>query len=628
MGVAKESSFAMSEQPTLSTSALEEPTRTTAARSGIRLPQNIAGSTARGGEQRLRQTLLRLKHRKGMLRLAEGVLLALLGVVALLWGIFVVDWTFDLSRWPRLILELAAVTLGLSWLVARVGPMLVKRESLEELALELEQVHEIDSDLIAALHFKKSAVPGASVKLTDAVIEYVEDFSQGIDPLQTARWSKLAVPLAMVLGLSLSSVAATWVYPDVWQAFSQRLLLTGARYPTRTKLVALYVNGQRWDSAAQTTWEVRCPAENPIVLEATTSGEEPTVADWFVATSGGGPTTSTPLAALTGDEGRDAETIAASAVGSKTSEVLWRGEIAQLPASADAYVRLGDFVSESFRLKVVARPVVDLEWMIATRVRSGEAGAKTTAGSRPAISKSRNLIVRAGSQVSPIVMSLNKPLASGVLRWTEEGRPPLEISLQADGTDKGRWTTPPDQLPRLKQGVQYQLRLIDEDGLAVQPEISGSIRIEADRSPKIVAAVISKLVLPTAKPVLRYGVTDDYGVVAIKARLQLITEKSPGREVEVDVLQPMAVDTANTAVTGEFPLDLSPYGLAPGDELRVTLMAADDRGDASLKWESGSPILLKVTDQSGILAGLLESDQQTAKQLDAIIARELGIGGR
>ena len=38
------------------------------------------------------------------------------------------------------------------------------------------------------------------------------------------------------------------------------------------------------------------------------------------------------------------------------------------------------------------------------------------------------------------------------------------------------------------------------------------------------------------------------------------------------------------------------------------------------------PIVFQVTDESGILAGLIEADEKSARQLDQIIQRQLGIG--
>jgi hypothetical protein len=75
-----------------------------------------------------------------------------------------------------------------------------------------------------------------------------------------------------------------------------------------------------------------------------------------------------------------------------------------------------------------------------------------------------------------------------------------------------------------------------------------------------------------------------------------------------------------------FRIDLAALKLNKGDELRVTFIATDYRGDAEPQTSYSEPVLLNVTDRQGILSGLLETDEDSAQQLDAIIRRELGIG--
>jgi len=67
--------------------------------------------------------------------------------------------------------------------------------------------------------------------------------------------------------------------------------------------------------------------------------------------------------------------------------------------------------------------------------------------------------------------------------------------------------------------------------------------------------------------------------------------------------------------------------LVKSEELKVTFVAYDYRGEELESQRSFSePVIFQVTDRQGILSGLLETDQESAKQLDAIIRRELGIG--
>jgi hypothetical protein len=66
--------------------------------------------------------------------------------------------------------------------------------------------------------------------------------------------------------------------------------------------------------------------------------------------------------------------------------------------------------------------------------------------------------------------------------------------------------------------------------------------------------------------------------------------------------------------------------LTKGDEVHVTLEAIDFRGANAGQSARSEPIILRVTDESGVLAGLSEADERSARQLDAIIQRQLGIG--
>src|SRR5207253_1236936 len=75
---------------------------------------------------------------------------------------------------------------------------------------------------------------------------------------------------------------------------------------------------------------------------------------------------------------------------------------------------------------------------------------------------------------------------------------------------------------------------------------------------------------------------------------------------------------------GRHVLDLKPLGLAKGDTVRVTLEAIDYRGDRPGTPARSEPIVFTVTDESGILAGLVEADEKSARQLDQIIQRQLG----
>jgi hypothetical protein len=72
---------------------------------------------------------------------------------------------------------------------------------------------------------------------------------------------------------------------------------------------------------------------------------------------------------------------------------------------------------------------------------------------------------------------------------------------------------------------------------------------------------------------------------------------------------------------------LAGLGLKKGDQVRVTLKATDYRGSADGQTASSEPIVIDITDEAGILAALSEADDRSAKQIETIIERQLGVGG-
>ena len=78
---------------------------------------------------------------------------------------------------------------------------------------------------------------------------------------------------------------------------------------------------------------------------------------------------------------------------------------------------------------------------------------------------------------------------------------------------------------------------------------------------------------------------------------------------------------------GSVQVKLDPLGLQVGDQVRLTVRAADYRGAADGREAQSEPIMIEVTDERGILAALTETDERSVQQLDAIIDRELTVGG-
>jgi hypothetical protein len=71
--------------------------------------------------------------------------------------------------------------------------------------------------------------------------------------------------------------------------------------------------------------------------------------------------------------------------------------------------------------------------------------------------------------------------------------------------------------------------------------------------------------------------------------------------------------------------------LAKGDRVKLTLEATDYRGENEQVRPAGTvqasePLVLEISDESGVLAAITEADPRSEEQLNEIIKRQLGIG--
>jgi hypothetical protein len=307
----------------------------------------------------------------------------------------------------------------------------------------------------------------------------------------------------------------------------------------------------------------------------------------------------------------------------------------------DAQVFAGDAWTEPVRVRAIAPPLVDLTLATTPPAYAGGRVERAPQGAR-------QVTVLEGSRVDLTLRCTNKQLASAtlVVDGTEH---PLQ-PRSADGGSDAEWELAGavSPLARLQKSVAYEIRIVDEDGLGADMPLVGSIRVKPDAPPRVTADVQTRLVLPAATPRLAWRVADDHAI----ARLEIVVEPvsvagdadaqadisgeptgpRPGRTTTI----PVALSKSANAdwVGGDrLPLDgvvtvnLDGLGLTAGDQVRVIARAIDYRGDAAGQAAESEPILLEVTDERGILAGLLESDERSVEQLDAIIDRELTVGG-
>ena len=88
---------------------------------------------------------------------------------------------------------------------------------------------------------------------------------------------------------------------------------------------------------------------------------------------------------------------------------------------------------------------------------------------------------------------------------------------------------------------------------------------------------------------------------------------------------PFPLKSESLPAIGAYKLDMTKMELERGDQVRIVLEAIDHRGKPGVSTLS-EPILLDITDESGILAAVSEGDRRSQEQIDDLIRRQLGIG--
>ncbi len=573
----------------------------------------------------LRSQLGSLRQKRAAVRWGSALCAPLAVALWLLVAAFLCDWSFNLPVGLRAVSLLAWIASGI-WAIKRFAWPLVKvRESEQDVALIVEQHHKIDSDLVAAIQFESaSAKTWGSSRLQMAVVDYVAEFSPSLNVFEGFSYRPLP-QRATVLGITLVVVlAAALAFPGHATAFWKRFLLGTAHYPTKTQIESIAVNGQPVPVFhGHETPQVRIPYGQKIEVAVKCGGEVPRAG--FVQLSG-------------------VKTDAVNRVdlnATSPEAATFAGEIAHVADSFRMSFHFGDAVSDQAEVVIVPLPLVDLAWEIeppkyaASAMKPGE----TDGGSR-------QLAVIEGSVAKLKLVCSNKPLKSAKLTVGDKsfelvkGRGARAEGRGTDGNNVPHsssstqysvlttWTLPPGTpFDSIREPLKYEVQVVDEDGFSLETPISGQIRLKPDRLPRVVATAVTRFVLPTAAPKLDYAAGDDFGVAKIVAIINISREDGRTSQFQVVSKTVAAADQPQTILRGQVTVPLSPYELQKGDEVKVTLEVTDWRGDLTGQKGLGEPITFSVTDLNGILAQTGDEDKKTAKQLDEILRRELGIGG-
>jgi hypothetical protein len=286
----------------------------------------------------------------------------------------------------------------------------------------------------------------------------------------------------------------------------------------------------------------------------------------------------------------------------------------------------GDAWTDPGQLEVIPLPEIQPKL---TPTPPAYARSSAAAGDEPA--GSRQLSVLEGSRVDLEIECLNKRLTDATMTVDDKKFP-----LAPRDSDGRHWALPAAASPlaRIDDGVKYQIQVTDEDGLHLPHPMEGYIRIKIDRPPTITASVDTQFFLPnTDLPEIHYTANDDYGLSAIRATVEIQHEGSTAAQPAPQVLEvlPIAADKPlvrpKIPYSGVYLLPLSTLKVVKGDQVKLTLEATDYRGDQPGKTTKCDPLVLQITDESGIMAALGETDLRAAHQMDILIQRQTQTGG-
>jgi hypothetical protein len=611
----------------------------------------------------LRNQLGSLRRKRQAVRWSAAWIAVMIGVLWILAVLFLLDWQLAMTRAQRVM----AIVIGLGvmvWAYRRYSrPLLGTHETDLDMALMVERQQQIDSDLVAALQFESpEARRWGSTQLEGAVIDYVAEFSRGwnlLEGFSARQFVKRGTILAVTLALLLAAVL--W-QPRYAKIFFARLGMGSQHYPTRTMIEEVQVNSVAVPQGSDKP--VRTGYGEPVDFAVQISGVVPTDIHKI------------DLRSVASGTARPIELLIDPKSTSTGGPVVFRGQLPQLVDSLDYQIYLGDAWTDASRLEVIPLPVVEPKLTATPPAYARAMASVADEGTLGA----RQLSVLEGSRVDLDVQCLNKRLIAATVTIDKQTYP--LVSRDADGQEAGRhWTLPVAKTPlaRIDSALKYEIQVTDEDGLHLPHPIDGFIRIKVDRPPTIFAAVDVQYFLPTTgMPEITYTVNDDYGISRVQLYAEVI-HAPPGAASSVgsvvgDAAAPADVTPATTdhpagsghsdnghnesgqsgaasaaeitvapipildlkpdqpilrgklPYNGVYHLALNRFKLVKGDQLRVTLEAIDYRGDLPGKPTRSEPLLLNITDESGIMTALSETDLRAAHQMDLLIQRQTQTG--
>ncbi len=552
--------------------------------------------------------------------------------------LFAIDVVFEVGVGPRVVLLLIAGAAVLGAFIKLAWPWLFQRENDLEMALLVERRlgRPGRSDLAAALQFESPvAAAWGSSQLEQAVIERVSQETRHVNVFAGSSLQPLIRRVAGLAVLVVVALAVVVIWPRHVPVFFQRLALGEQHYPSRTVIHTVHINGREVlaaDARLARPHPARCAEGEPLRIVVAVRGIAPESGEVEVVSRAARQRRTLRLRQVDPQDAASnpvlREVFSSSAEHPSDETVFYLAELDRLMEPLRYQIFLGDAWTDPASIDMAPLPAVEPKFTVTAPdyAQAADPSAATAAGSR-------QLSVLEGSRIDLEVTCVNeKALDEVVLAITRDGKTE-RFPLQPASGEKLQWRLAgKSPLSRVTQEFRYVIDVRDIDGLQPTTPLAGLVRIKPDRAPHVTARLVTRVVLPTATPVVNLDLSDDYGVERPTLELK-ITRENGSQETRTLTELPLQAYNAEGRLASqavEFPLkgeqlpwrggcrvNLAPLNLAKGDRVSAVFVVTDYRGSHAERASQAAsqPLEWEVSDEAGVYRAALEADQQALEDI-------------
>ncbi|MDP6046676.1 MAG: hypothetical protein QGG25_13795 [Phycisphaerae bacterium] len=542
---------------------------------------------------KIRSGLARLRMFRSTVRLGmmgSTVLSILLWAMA---GAFLLDFWIHMDQLERTIVLLGMIGVSLWAIVKYLKPALGVHESDTALAVMVDGMHGMHSDLVGAIQFDDDNRPQyGSEQLREAVVSNTAKAAGGMNFLEGFSRKELFKRLLMFVITVVICLTPAVVYAKYTGAFLKRMVLFETRYPTLTSIevVSPALDGAHAEGdpvkfvvhAKHVSGPSQLPETGTVRIQADKTGLETVVE-------------------LIREGGKD------------DVPAVYSGTLNRVLDDLSYTAYLGDDQSNLRHLKLVPRPRVTLDMeVIAPKYVHGKVPPKPK--------NQRQAIAVEGSKVIPVITCDNKDLDKGTITFEKSGktydltRRGKSLVFDQDGSD----------LASVVEMVRFEINVIDTNNQKPESPIKGVVHIAADLPPRAALMGFSRYIVPGAAPELRYRAIDDYALDEITLHLALID--ADGRQVDQPPISLVKLKGNRADYGGAYTLDMTKLKVQKGYQIAALIEVTDYRGELEGKFRRSEKWVFEITDNAGVLEAMDRLTEEMDKKLDEILRAQLEAG--